>query len=75
VGQGQLLGIDPPGHGVMLLDLARIEAGINQPPPLLSAQGMAREHQGNAQAAAQQRRHITGIGVVGMDQIRPLILL
>jgi len=52
VGQGQLLGIDPPGHGVMLLDLARIEAGINQPPPLLSAQGMAREHQGNAQAAS-----------------------
>ena len=69
MGQGQLLGIDALGHGVLLLDLPDLQPCGHQPPALFPAQGMAREHQGDAQPAAQESSHVTGIGVVGMDPV------
>ena len=69
MGQGQLLGIDALGHGVLLLDLPDLQACGHQPPALFPAQGMAREHQGDAQPAAQEGAHIAGVGVVGMDPV------
>ena len=69
VGQGQLLGRNPPLQGIERIELGRIEAGIDQAATLLAAQRMGGEHQRQAEALLQPRSHIARIGIVGMDPI------
>lgn len=46
------------------------EAAGEQAPLLLATEGMAGEHQRDAEAPAHQRAHVAGIGVVGVDPVR-----
>ena len=56
VGEGELLSVDPPRHRILGLDLAGIEARLNQAAPLVAPQRVAREHQGDAQAPMRLSR-------------------
>lgn len=72
--QGQLLRLDTTGKAEFIFHLAGLLAGRQQPPPLLTAQGMGGEHQGDAQSPLQLGTHVAGIGVVGMNPIGAAIL-
>ena len=74
LGQGPLLGIDATANGIGLLDLLMGQPALEQAPLFLAAEGMAGEDQGDTKPLGDQRPHIAGIGVVGMDPIRPLRL-
>ena len=57
-----------------MIHLLRVLADLQQTTLLLTTEGVAGKHQGNAQALLDLRTHPTGIGVVGMDPVRTTLL-
>ena len=69
--QGKLLGGDTGRDRILLLNLLMAETCGQKTTQLFAAEGMTGEDQRDAQPLRQQRPHVAGIGVVGMNPVRP----
>jgi hypothetical protein len=70
--QGTLFGVDASADGIGLLNLRSIQTTGQEASLFLPTEGMAGEHQRNAQPLTDQGTHQAGIGVMGMNPIHPL---
>ncbi len=69
-GQGLLFGHDAAAHVIAAFDLPGLEPRRQQAPFFHPPQRVTGKDQGNAQLTGDAHPHITGVGIVRVDQVR-----